>query len=229
MIKSQWVKEAAAELGADLCGIASIDSFTDAPPGFHPTDVYPECQSVIIIACQFPHSSLHGRSNISYTQVRNSMVTKMDLLAFELSTRLEKAGVIAMPVPSSDPYEYWDEERRHGRGILSLKHAAVLAGLGLIGKNTLLLNDKYGNMVWLSAVLVNTRLEPDPLAAYGLCPEKCQICLDNCPVQALDGITIDQGLCRGHSNANSAGGGWYLTCNICRRSCPYFKGIKREH
>jgi hypothetical protein len=29
---------------------------------------------------------------------------------------------------------------------LSLKHAAVLAGRGMMGKNTLLVNDRFGNM-----------------------------------------------------------------------------------
>lgn len=225
MVNSQWVKEVAAGLGADLCGMASVASFTEAPVGFHPTDIYAECQSVIVLACQFPLSSLQGNSMIPYTQVRNSMVVKMDLLAFEMSAKLEQAGLIAMPVPSTDPYEYWDAEKTHGRGILSLKHAAVLAGLGAIGKNTLLVNSKYGNMIWLSAVLVDALLEPDPFATYNLCPEKCQICLDSCPVQALDGITINQSLCRGHSNANSTGGGWYLTCNLCRRRCPNFSGL----
>ena len=35
------VKTAAVKLGADLCGIASVDRFTEAPKGFHPQDVLP--------------------------------------------------------------------------------------------------------------------------------------------------------------------------------------------
>jgi len=125
-----------------------------------------------------------------------------------------------VPVPSADPYDYWDEERRHGRGILSLKHAGRLAGLGVLGRNTLLINEKYGNMIWLGAVLLSAELEADPPADYEACPEECSLCLDSCPQGALDGVTIDQKLCRQRSIASTPGGGWTLSCNICRRICP---------
>lgn len=57
----------------------------------------------------------------------------------EVSLRLEKQGIGAVPIPSSDPYEHWEPERLHGRAILSLRHAGYLAGLGVLGKNTLLI------------------------------------------------------------------------------------------
>lgn len=36
------------KLGADICKIAAVDRFKDAPKGFHPRDIYPECQSVVV-------------------------------------------------------------------------------------------------------------------------------------------------------------------------------------
>jgi len=77
-----------------------------------------------------------------------------------------------------------------------LKHAGSLAGLGVIGKNTLLINDRYGNMIRLGAILVSTELEPDPIASYEGCIKKCTVWLDLCPQNALDGTTINQKLCR---------------------------------
>lgn len=47
---SSKVKEILFSLGADLCGIASVDRFDDAPQGFHPLDVLPSCKSVISFA-----------------------------------------------------------------------------------------------------------------------------------------------------------------------------------
>ena len=41
---------------------------------------------------------------------------------------------VAVPIPADGPVEYWDEEELEGRGILSMKHAAVNAGLGTLGK-----------------------------------------------------------------------------------------------
>ncbi|HZX46636.1 MAG TPA: hypothetical protein VFF83_05145 [Clostridia bacterium] len=42
------------DLGADVCGFAGIDRFGEAPKGFHPTDVYPQCKSVIVFAKALP-------------------------------------------------------------------------------------------------------------------------------------------------------------------------------
>lgn len=228
MIGSNMVKKKAIKNGAVICGIAPVSRFENAPEGFHPTDIYPDCRSVIVFACRFPLSTLQAKTNSPYTFVRNIMVQKLDLLSFHLADELEKEGVASVPIPSSDPYDYWDERKNHGRGILSLKHSGALAGLGVIGKNTLLVNYQYGNMIWLGAVLVAADLEPDPMASYKVCPDKCRICLKSCPQNALDGTTIDQKLCRERSNSCTNGGGWILSCNICRKTCPNHAGVKIE-
>ncbi len=52
-ISTAEIKQKTYELGADLCGVASVDRFKEAPEGFHPQDVLPSCQSVIILASRF--------------------------------------------------------------------------------------------------------------------------------------------------------------------------------
>lgn len=226
-ISANEVKERARNLGADLCGIAAIERFADAPPGFHPADVISECRSVIVMAARFPTSTLSASSQAVYTFVRNKLMDKMDAITFQLSSELELLGASAVPIPSSDPYDFWDESRRHGQGIISLKHAAVRAGLGHMGKNTLLVNDTFGNMLWLGAVLVNKELEPDPIANYETCAPECAICLNACPASALDGISIEQRKCRSTSAKQTEGGGAVYTCNLCRKICPNHKGISK--
>ena len=226
MIYSETIKKMPIQMGADICGIAPLFRFEDAPKGFHPRDIYPDCKSVIVFAANFPLSTLQAQTNSPYTLVRNFMVQKLDLISFNLSNELEKDGITSVPIPSADPYDYWDSERNHGKGILSLKHAGSLAGLGKIGKNTLLINDRYGNMIWLGAILVSVELEPDPIAPYESCPKKCTVCIKLCPQNALDGTTINQKLCRERSTSCTDGGGWVLSCNICRKSCPNHDGIK---
>jgi len=220
MINSKIVKERVVQKGADICGIVPAARFADAPKGFHPCDIYPDCKSVIVFASHFPASTLQARTNVPYTFTRNMMVNKMDLISFHLSSELEREGITSISIPSAEPYEYWDSDRTHGRGILSLKHAGFLSGLGVLGKNTLLINDRYGNMIWLGAILVPVELEPDPIASYEGCIPECTLCIDSCPQHALDGITIDQKRCRERSISCTDGGGWVLSCNICRRVCP---------
>jgi epoxyqueuosine reductase len=220
------IKRRARELGVDLCGIASIERFDGAPSGFHPTDIFQECQSVIVMALRFPASTLSGSSQAAYTFVRNRLTDRIDNITFQVASELEAQEICAIPIPSAEPYEYWDDSRRHGRGILSLKHAAERAGLGRIGKNTLLTNDQFGNMLWLGAVLVNEKLAPDPMANYQACIPGCHKCLDSCPAKALDGITIEQSKCREVSAKCTEGGGFVYNCNLCRKICPNFKEIR---
>jgi epoxyqueuosine reductase len=227
MITSALIKKKAAQLGADLCGISTISRFGNAPEGFHPTDIFPGCKSVIVFASRFPLSTLNMKSNSPYTLVRNVLVNKLDAISFDLAYYLEREGCTSVPIPSAEPYDYWDAENRHGRGILSLKHAGRLAGLGEIGKNTLLINDQYGNMIWLGAVLTSMEMEADKVLQEKYCPSGCTICLDACPQKALDGVTIDQKACRKRCLTCTDGGGWILACNICRQVCPKYRGKKQ--
>jgi epoxyqueuosine reductase len=228
MISAGTVKKRAIHYGADICGITPVGRFTDAPKGFHPCDIYPDCKSVVVFAARFPLSTLQAESNSPYTLVRNKMVDKVDWISFNVSSELETEGVVSIPIPSADPYDYWDADRTHGRGILSLKHAGALAGLGVLGKNTLLMNERLGNMIWLGAILLSINLEPDPVASCEGCDSECTVCIDSCPQHALNGTTIDQKLCRQHSISYNYGGGWVLSCNICRKVCPYHQGLPKE-
>lgn len=219
-MKKEILKNDAYKLGADVCGVADIGRFKDAPEGFHPADILPEAKSVVIFGRQFLKSVFKTGTNVPYTMVRNMLLQKLDEIALQLSLGIEAQGFMAVPIPSSAPYEYWDAERRHGRGIMSLKHAAQLAGVGCIGKNTLLVNESFGNRLWLGAVLTDMELEPDQ-PAKSLCPQNCRICLDACPQGALDGTTIDQKRCREISSISTDGGEMILSCNTCRKVCPF--------
>ena len=57
-MNSREVKEIFYGLGAELCGVASLDRFADAPAGYHPLDVWPGCRSVISFACRFPAAAV---------------------------------------------------------------------------------------------------------------------------------------------------------------------------
>ena len=219
---TEKIKAIVQEMGADVCGIASIDRFDKTPQGFHPNDILEGTQSVIVFGKPFLKSVFKAKTNVPYTFMRNKLIEAIDAISAVLCLELEEMGYDALPIPSSEPYDFWDDANRHGRGILSLKHAAQHAGLGFIGRNTLLVNPRFGNRLWLGGVISNIKLEADPITETG-CPPKCRICLDVCPQSALDGITIDQKKCRGISAKATEGGGWILSCNICRKECPFSK------
>ncbi len=224
-MKPSMIKEMAKSLGACLCGIAPSGRFSHAPVGFRPTDIYKNCRAVIVFAKRIPAETLFAESCVPYTHVNVLATLEVDRIASEMSLHLQDKGIGAVPVPSDDPYEHWQAERAYGRAILSLRHAGYLAGLGVLGKNSLLVNKRHGNMIQLGAVLVNANLEGDPVDASEACPPSCRLCLDSCPAKALDGTTVNQQLCRPLSNCVTEKGYTLKKCNLCRSVCPNSLGI----
>ncbi len=215
-------------LGADVCGVASIDRFTAAPKGFHPSDVYQECKSAIVFGIALPKGLTKVEPRLIYGHFNYDICKTIDLIAFKTAKEIEdKYHGIAVPMPCDGPYEYWDSDKKEGRGLISMKHAAVLAGLGNLGKSTLLLNEKYGNLLIIGVVLTNLELPSDSLSE-SICIESCRCCIDNCPSQALDGTSANQYRCRTNTYGTNARGYEIVNCNNCRNLCPmrYGKGCK---
>jgi epoxyqueuosine reductase QueG len=219
------IKATALDLGADICGIAPVDRFSSAPKGFHPSDIYRDCQSVLVFAKKLPSESLFASNCIPYTYVNRVITEEVDRLTLALSRKLDELAVKNVPVPSDDPSEYWEPERCYARAILSLRHAGQLAGLGVIGKSTLLINDRLGNMIQIGALLLNLKLEGDPIATYKACRLDCQLCIQSCPQSALDGLTVNQQACRPLSTYINERGFVLKKCWECRKVCPCHSGI----
>ena len=224
MLIAKQLKSLSLRLGADLCGIAPAERFGAAPAGFRPSDIFSSATSVVVIAKRIPEAALASSSPIPYTFATDIVLQEVFRITCELSLKLQEAGITAVPVPS-EPYEHWDVEKMEGRGILSLRHAGHLAGLGVLGKNTLLMNDRFGNRITLGALLLDVALEGDPVAKYTLCEERCNTCLDSCPARALDGKSVGQRLCREKSQRTTPKGYSLYICHACRSVCPHGGGL----
>lgn len=220
-MNSEEVKRTVLSLGADLCGIAGIDRFDDAPEGYHPLDVMPKCKSVISFACRFPMAVLECSTAVPYTRVRNSITAKMDAIALDLCIELEKHQMPAVPIPTNE--SQWDKRTGRWRSIISQKHAAQAAGLGTIGRHSLLITPQFGSMVWLGAVLTQAELEPDALCE-SVC-NYCNLCVEACPVNALEKPELKQQDCWDYAfGDNEETQYWEISCHKCRDICPYNLG-----
>jgi epoxyqueuosine reductase QueG len=228
MMASSQVKQMAFDLGADLCGIAPVSRFDQAPRGFHPRDVFSDSRSAVVIARRMPDGPFHCTSSaIPYTVATRMVLLEAARIAYALSLQIEDLGAAAMQVPT-EPYDCWDEQRREGRALLSFRHAGWLAGLGEIGKNTLLVNSRYGNRIGLAVLLVDAELEGDPIVDSSFCVPTCRLCIEACPVGALDGATINQKLCRGHCEGKTKKNEPLYVCHACRAVCPNGTGVEDQ-
>lgn len=184
----------------DRVGIADASLFR-APRGYNPTELLEGCRSVIIFAKAIPQGVFEASRTRPhfYMNAYERYFAIMDDLAVLLAARLEEKGHLSLPIPSCTPLV-----RSEGlyRGLLSLKHAAELAGLGSFGKNQLLLNERYGPRLRLAAVLTRAELEPDPPGGEPLCPDSCSICQEACPTKAIRPGTFIQPRCLEHCMAH---------------------------
>jgi epoxyqueuosine reductase QueG len=221
----EQIRELIKSLGADVCGFAHIERLDNAPKGFHPTDIFMDCKSVISFGIALPKGLAKVSPRLIYGYYNTFCRPETDRIAFRTAKRLEEDyHCIAVPMPCDSPYEYWDSENMEGRGLLSMKHIAVAAGLGTIGKNALLLNKRYGNMLTLGAILTDLELTSDPLSE-SICMEKCRKCIAGCPVDAIENGIVNQKLCRTHTYGKTKRGFDTVDCNRCRTVCPMYYGL----
>ena len=112
---------------------------------------------------------------------------------------------------------------------------AQKAGLGFIGKQSQLLNPKFGPWLFLAELVTDLELEPDT-PFIGSCGT-CRICIDECPTQAIrpEG-GIDARRCIAYLTIEHKGeiaenlrplvGDWVFGCDICLEVCPYSSKAK---
>jgi epoxyqueuosine reductase len=215
------IREFALSEGADLIGIATVRRFHGAPDGHKPEDILLEARTVIVCAKRVANSVVMEGPDTSYQSVTTALYHELDLIACKLAIYFQQQGAAAIPVPSDEPYYDWNPDELHGRGDLSHKHAAQAAGLGRLGKNSLLITPEFGNRVNLVSVVTNLDLEPDPLVEEELCPSKCILCVESCPVEAIgDDQQVNQRACRSHSLVKLPKGQIIYSCRECRKVCP---------
>lgn len=222
------IRELALSAGADVCGFANIDRMTDAPDGFAPTDIVKGCRSMLVLGVALPKGLSQVYPQLIYNYFNGYTVTLVDDILLRVSKKIEaEFDGFAVPLPC-DMSGSWDENTLTAHGILSMKHLAVAAGIGFMGKNTLLCNKRFGNMMTVGAILLSHDLSSDELCA-NYCPPKCHICIDNCPAHAIreDG-TVNQTLCRPVAYGTTFRGYGTVECNHCRMLCPLRFGVNKS-
>ncbi|MEP3389815.1 MAG: tRNA epoxyqueuosine(34) reductase QueG [Reichenbachiella sp.] len=107
---------------------------------------------------------------------------------------------------------------------------AAKAGLGWVGKNSLLLNKSMGSFFFLAEIIVDIELDYDgPVKDY--CGT-CTACMDACPTDAIpDPYVVDGSKCisyltielKNEIPSSFAGQmeGWAFGCDICQDVCPW--------
>lgn len=116
-------------------------------------------------------------------------------------------------------------------GPLLEREWAQRAGLGWVGKNTMLMSRELGSYFLLGEIILDLELEPDRPHIEQYCGS-CTRCLDACPTDALvEPRVLDANKCISYHTIENRNeipdelqikfGDWIFGCDICQQVCPW--------
>lgn len=190
-----------------------------------PLRILPEARTVIVVLSNYYRDNpteMLGRGKIArYAGGRDyHKVLKANLERFRLRLAEAHPGIQTWCEVDTGPVleRYWAEK----------------AGVGWVGKNTLLINQGLGSWVFIGVILTTLELTPDsPHADH--CGT-CDRCLAACPTSAiLEPGILDSNRCisywtiehRGDLPQDAELHGWIFGCDDCQTVCPWNRHAKQ--
>ena len=242
----QAIKEKARQLGFTLAGVTSCEP----PPhyaafetwlnaGHHgtmnylaeernrtrrsdPKQILPECKSILVLAIPYnpPHSQEDGMMRIASYALGDDY---HDIIPPRLQSIVE---FIEEQVGHKIQNRYYADT-----GPVLERDLAQRAGLGWVGKNSMLINPKAGSYFLLAEILLGIELEPDDPITTDHCGT-CTRCITACPTQCiLPNRTIDARRCISYLTIELKDEiplelrplikDWIFGCDVCQQVCPW--------
>ena len=213
------IKALAKREGISLIGIASARGWKVAR-GRNPTDILPSARSIIVLAMPVPDKVIEEATVGERESVKKAIRKEMERVGSKIMESLTKNGYVGV-VPSGNI----PSNAKQLRGLIPLKYAAYRAGLGAIGKSSLLITPQYGPRVRLAAIVTNAPLTPDKPLNVDFCGT-CMVCEKVCVGKAFREGRHDVEICwRAESEIGEQVPGLpYKLCPApCLKLCPVGK------
>lgn len=243
MLQKEEIKRLAAEVGFDLCGVARCLDMADdgaflqqwIKQEYHSSLSYMErnidkrsdvtklvegAKSVIVCAMHYKNKFSDGypidfpAKIASYATMRDYHETIKQMLRTMCERLKEKSPTLKgrIFVDSAPIFE---------------KRYAVEAGLGWIGRQSLLVTPEFGTFVLLGEIVLCQESDSYDEPYKGVGCGECRRCIDACPNSAICNGHIDTRRCisratiEKESDSHTECHGWIFGCDECQSICPY--------
>ena len=251
-----WVESRAKELGFELCGVVSAREF----PELERTEEWlsrgfgGEMKYLSDPRRRSAQGAFFGVRSVIVCALNYNTNSPKSIDVPHLPDNGEPRGWISRYAWGADYHEVLQEKlnelmsvmREHfdepfearvyaDTGPLHERLFAKYAGLGWVGKNTLLLNQRLGSWIFLGVMLTTLDLAPTleetVLPPPDLCGS-CRRCIDACPTQAfVEPYVMDARRCISYLTIELRGaipeelrdsiGNHVFGCDICQDVCPW--------
>jgi len=199
----------------------------------YPKLILPNCKSIIVVGLPnlniTPKSTLSGKnygrvaSFATSRDYHDVLMEKMTALRDYIHTSLDQQFQSKLCVDSNPVLE---------------KSIAQQAGLGWIGKNSLLISPTAGSFINLGEIFLDIDLNFTSPFANNLCKD-CHLCIDACPTGCINSNrTLNANKCISYLTIEHKGiierqlrnliENWIFGCDICQQACPFNKGFLKE-
>jgi epoxyqueuosine reductase QueG len=218
-----FLGEMKSKLGVELLGVASIERSNSKELRDRATDLLPGAKSVVVLGKEVYKEVLdlakpskgvgepeYGDLLEPHGDYLNGRLTRA---VYELADVFRKDGYRSLPLPARG----CPTDQRFLMAVFSYRHAAQLAGLGMLGRHALLITPEYGPRVRLACLLTEAPLEASPISKGNYCVD-CDACIRECPAEALrvpgegEAYSINKYACRMYRQVG-------LTCSMCVKAC----------
>lgn len=226
-LNGDFLQQMKKKLDVDMIGVASIE--TSAPLQKRAAPFLPTVKSVVVLAKEtykevvslVGPSKGAGEAEIGevLTVHANYIYGRLNRALHELAQCFRQDGYRSIPLCASPGFI---TDQRFLDSLFSYKHAAELAGMGTIGRNSLLITPDFGPRVRLACLLTEAPLDPTPRNQTDGCTH-CNACIRACPARAIrepepgHPYSINRFACRAYRQAG-------LVCAVCVKACDEVTG-----
>lgn len=215
------LKDYLLNLGVSDVGFSKIDF--DAPNGL------PYAVTVVVRLSEAIIAEIENAPTYTYFNHYRTVNAFIDRTLLQCGLYLQKKGYKYITVAASQSINSngWNYS-----GRFSHKQAAVSAGLGSIGKNSLFIHKEFGSAVRLGTIFTDCPFDVSDFQEIDMCGE-CTLCVDSCPSNAILGKKWSKNIsrdkifdaenCSNYMKHNFQQIGRGSVCGICIKVCPHNK------